>query len=219
MTIKAILWDIDGTLILTEQIMDEVLHGLLEELGHPLPADAFDQFLGLTEEEVYNWVIEKTGASLTLEEWKERTVASFKQQLHRASARADVLGWITRFEAAGLQQAAVSNGMRPIVDANLDFLGLEQRFAFSIAAEDTDAPKPNPKPYLVAAERLGLTPEQCVVVEDSPAGCRAGLAAGMTVIAWPEEPGALTFPDGVNLVNDLAEFDWAAHLPEPIKAD
>jgi len=91
--------------------------------------------------------------------------------------------------------AIVSNSDRMLVDANLRAAGLQVPGLVSVARNDVRFGKPRPEPYLRAAWLLGVDPSDCIVVEDSVPGARAGLAAGMTVIGWPEpHRGDLVFP-------------------------
>src|SRR4051794_24661149 len=85
---------------------------------------------------------------------------------------------------AGVPCALVSASYRRLVDAVLAAVGAEH-FAFSIAGDEVESLKPAPDAYLLAAERLGVPIEQCVVLEDSPTGVRAGEASGAVVVAIP----------------------------------
>ncbi len=82
-------------------------------------------------------------------------------------------------------------------------------FRFSISRNDVANGKPHPEPYLTAAAKLGLPPEACAVIEDSPTGARSAAAAGMLTIAWPQDPG-IAFDAVDHLVEDPAVLDWDA---------
>lgn len=101
-------------------------------------------------------------------------------------------------EKAGVPYAIVSNSDRMLVDANLRAVGLQRPDFISVSRNDVREGKPAAEPYLRGAYLLGVEPSHCIVVEDSVPGARAGLAADMTVIGWPEPHRTdLTFPDGV----------------------
>ena len=82
-------------------------------------------------------------------------------------------------------------------------------FEFAVSRDDVTNPKPDPEPYRLAAQRLGIPPEACAVIEDSPPGARAAKAAGMLTIAWPQHPD-LVFEEADHLVEDPAHLDWDA---------
>ena len=89
--------------------------------------------------------------------------------------------------AAGVPMALVSSSYRVLVDAVLA-QGLGP-FALTVAGDEVGQGKPHPEPYLTAAQRLGVSPARCVVIEDSPSGVAAGEAAGCAVVAVPSVAG------------------------------
>jgi HAD superfamily hydrolase (TIGR01509 family) len=91
--------------------------------------------------------------------------------------------------ADGVPVALCSNSPRVIVDAALRGANLEGAFAATVAGDDGHAPKPAPDPYLAAAAALGVAPQGCVALEDSPTGATSARAAGMRVIGVPSVPG------------------------------
>jgi mannitol-1-/sugar-/sorbitol-6-phosphatase len=111
--------------------------------------------------------------------------------------------------------AVVTSGRRPLATARLGAAGLPLP-AVLVCAEDVAAGKPDPSGYLLVASKLGIPPERCVVVEDSPAGLVAGVAAGATVVGVGER--ALGSPAAV-VVRDLDGFRWdGAALSVPASA-
>jgi beta-phosphoglucomutase-like phosphatase (HAD superfamily) len=92
--------------------------------------------------------------------------------------------------AAGLPCALASSSARPLVEATLRRFGVRARFAAVTTGDDVERAKPAPDVFLLAAERLGVAPRACVVLEDSMAGVRAARAAGMRVVAVPERDPA-----------------------------
>jgi HAD superfamily hydrolase (TIGR01509 family) len=106
------------------------------------------------------------------------------------------------FERQGLRQALVSNSDRIVVNANIRVLGLEEPGFISVSINDVVRGKPDPEPYERAATLLGVAMHHCRVIEDSPTGAQAGLAAGAQTIAWPEDQ-TLEFPSGIRPVEEL----------------
>ncbi|MBF5096413.1 HAD family hydrolase [Azospirillum sp. INR13] len=112
------------------------------------------------------------------------------------------------FAARGLAQACVSNGGRMIVDANMRAMSIPH-FRFSIAREGRRQRQAPSGALPAGAKMLGLPPEACAVIEDSPTGARSAKAAGMLTIAWPQHP-AVVFDTVDHLVEDPAALDWDA---------
>ncbi len=88
-------------------------------------------------------------------------------------------------EKAGIPKAVCTSSRRRVLKKLLGTFHLEPRFAFTLTAEDVTRGKPDPEIYLKAAARFGVLPQQTMVLEDSPAGCTAGHAAGAFVVAVP----------------------------------
>lgn len=108
--------------------------------------------------------------------------------------------------AAGIAQALVSNSWRELMDTVLD--KLDTSFDVSIAGDEIERPKPNPMPYVRAAELLGASTSQTVVLEDSPTGIRAALGAGCTVVGVPLNSDLPPHPR-LTIVESLAQVDLA----------
>ena len=87
---------------------------------------------------------------------------------------------------AGIPMAIATSTMAPYAQQRLEKAGLLPYFQTVVTRNDVDRPKPDPQPYLLAAERLGVDPADCVAVEDSHAGVRAGVAAGMATVMIPD---------------------------------
>jgi len=88
-------------------------------------------------------------------------------------------------------------------------IAMPEALRFALSRDDVTHGKPHPEPYLRAAERLGVHPSACIVVEDSPIGARAAKAAGMITIAWPQHK-TLEFDPVDHLITELNELDWPA---------
>ena len=122
-------------------------------------------------------------------------------------------------EAAGLPKAIATSSRRPFTTTVLGHFGLEPRFRFLLTAEDVTRAKPHPEIYQTAATRLGLTPQQILVLEDSENGCRAAVAARAWTVAVPSQHTLDHEFLGVQLIADsLADpriFQVLGLLPEP----
>jgi beta-phosphoglucomutase-like phosphatase (HAD superfamily) len=209
LAIRAVLWDIDGTLLDSEPWHFAAVAGVCAATGHPLPKDLYDGLLGRSMLEVYALVTALAPLPLSFDAFVTACNDGFIAEIHRVPARPGSLERVEANGDLGLIQACVSNSGRRVVEANMARIALPDRLAFAISRDDVTCGKPDPEPYLQAARRLGLPPESCAVVEDSPIGARAALAAGMLTIAWPQHPG-LAFDPVHRVVDDLGEIDWPA---------
>jgi HAD superfamily hydrolase (TIGR01509 family) len=164
------------------------------ELGAPGSA-------GATVEEVSTWLL-------------RRMAALFARDLPLLPGVLDLLSAAHR---AGIPQALVSSSYRVLVDAVL--AGVPDRpFTVAVAGDEVTHGKPDPESYLLAAHRLGVDPRQCVVLEDTPTGARAGAAAGATVVFCPSVEGAGEAEASWQQVPSLARVsltDLSGWMPAP----
>lgn len=116
--------------------------------------------------------------------------------------------------AEGVPQALVSSSYRILMDAILTGIP-DHPFTVSVAGDEVTRGKPDPEPYVRAAERLGVTPADCVVLEDTAAGCRSGAAAGARVVFCPSVPGAGPAEPGWRQVGSLeaVSYRWLSAWP------
>jgi HAD superfamily hydrolase (TIGR01509 family) len=134
-----------------------------------------------------------------------RELGRRKEELFREAIRGKVqplpgaVALVRRLRESGVKTAVVSSAPRRNVETLLDALGISDGFDALVAEEDAERGKPDPQGYLVAAERLGERPEDCVVIEDAPGGVEAAKRAGMRCIglAAGREPDALACADVV----------------------
>ena len=188
----AILWDVDGTLADSEpwQARSFVLGA--ESLGLSLPENFHDHIVGRSEEDNHAWLVEHCGMPLSLQDWCDVRYREYLAAHHtEVKAIPEAFAIWTAAQETGIPQALVSNSDRMLVQGNIEALGIAQPRMITVTRNDVVKGKPSPEPYLRAAHLLGVAPERCAVMEDSPTGARAGLDAGATVfIVGPAEvPG------------------------------
>jgi HAD superfamily hydrolase (TIGR01509 family) len=181
--LKAVLFDMDGTLVDTEDLWWEAVEHVASTLGYELSDADLPDVLGRPVEHVATLLRRATGSSFV----------SLAADLHREFAtrvegrivvRPGAVGLLDRLPSHGIPIGLVSASPRSIVDTVLRALGAG-RFAVTVTADDTVRSKPAPDPYLLAARVLGVPPTACVAVEDSPAGVRSAESAGCAVLAVP----------------------------------
>ncbi|MGW0735821.1 HAD family hydrolase [Streptomyces sp. NPDC002851] len=182
-----VIFDNDGVLVDSEPIANRILADYLTELGHPTTyEESVRDYMGSAVHRVHDLVESRTGQRLP-EDFDatllRRTVAAFERELKPVPGVTDVLAQLT---AQGVPYCVASSGSHERIRAGHLRTGLDEWFEdeWIFSSEDVGQGKPAPDLYLHAAERMGVPPEECVVVEDSPLGVRAALAAGMTVFGY-----------------------------------
>lgn len=204
----AVLFDCDGVLVDSEPITDRVIIANLARYGLTVTEDEVtDLFLGGTLAGVGE-VAQARGANLP-EIWVDEIYTETFEALARGTPLiAGVMGLLDALDEAGIRYGVGSNGPRAKMEITLGQHGLWERFAKHMAsAHDPGiAAKPAPDVYLSAARQLGVAPERCVVVDDSPSGARGGIAAGAQVIAYgAATPLANLEPLGVPIARSMSQ--------------
>lgn len=184
MSIKAIAWDIDGTLVDSEPLHHRALLAGTAHFGTDLSDIPEERFRGIHMDAVFEEVKPRLPVNLGFEPWIERIREHY---MASAGELRPIEGVLEAMDAAtdyGLLQVCVSNSGRNIVDTNIDALGIADKLRFSISINDVLNGKPDPEPYLAAAERLQLAPTEMIAVEDSLTGAISARAAGMKVVGY-----------------------------------
>ncbi len=209
MTLAAVLFDMDGTLIDSEKLWDIALRDLAASLGGQLSAPARAAMVGtsgpstmrIMQDDLGLASIDTKAASLFL---RERMVELYAEGVPWQPGAQELIDAV---RAAGLPTALVTNTPRPLVNVVLRTMGAE-RFDFTVCGNEVARTKPYPDPYRTAAAALGVEPHRCVVIEDSPVGLASGRAAGCRLLAVPNDV-TLTPDDlvGAALRESLLEVD------------
>lgn len=184
MSVRAILWDLDGVIVNSGEYHFEAYRRLMAEHGRDLPRERFfEELFGRRNYDILQSLL----AGITREE-AER-LAERKERLFRElvagniSALPGARELLRRAHRAGLHQAIVSSTPAANIDLILRTLRVEDCFQAIVGEEDAREGKPHPQGFLVAARRLRVRPAACAVIEDAPAGVEAARAAGMRCIA------------------------------------
>lgn len=193
----AILFDHDGTLVDTEPVWAAAKVALAAEFGGSWTEQDTLDCLGLSMQFTLDRLRER-GVNLPDEEINNLLVAKVHETL--AQQPVEFLPGIERFlsevREAQIPAAVVTNATTSVARRTAN-AAPEGTFSVVIGNDETTHPKPDPQPYLLAAERLGVNPTQCVALEDSPSGVRSATAAGMRVIVVP---GELEVPEELGTV-------------------
>lgn len=191
--LRAVAWDIDGTLIDSEPLHHRALLDACRTYGADL-SDLPDQaFRGIHTGDVWTAIRDRLPAGTVQDEWLDRINAHYVSQRHTLVAEPEAVATIRALAGLGIAQLCVSNSCRSVVDANIDALGISDAIAFSLSLDDVVCGKPDPEPYRRACERLGIAPDEVAAVEDSMSGARSARAAGLYVVGY--RAGGVSFED------------------------
>ena len=181
---KAYLFDCDGTVVDSMPLHYLAWRRALDALSCDFPEELFYKWGGRPVEEILHDLSQAQGLQIPVAEIARIKDGYFHEALPELTAVAEVLEHID--EAHGrIPFAIVSGGGRESVVRSLEQLHLLDRFDTLVCAEDYTRAKPNPEPYLLAAERLGGDPADCLVFEDTQIGIDAAESAGMKWIKVP----------------------------------
>jgi HAD superfamily hydrolase (TIGR01509 family) len=183
--IEAVVFDMDGVLIHSEEVWDEVREAYVRERGGRYDAEVQRAMMGMSSTEWSRYLHETAGVPDEPEAINEEIVRRMLEAYRRRLPLADGAVDAVRRLAARYRLGLASSSNRPLIDAVLDVTGLGQYFAATVSSEEVARGKPAPDVYLEAARRLGVDPTRAAAVEDSHGGIRAAKAAGMRVIAIP----------------------------------
>ena len=183
--IGAVIFDLDGVLIDSEQVWDEVRERLTGELGGTWHEGATRDMMGMSAPEWSAYMHDELGVPLDPDEISDRVVEAVEASYRDTLPLID--GAVAAVERLGARWplGLASSANRPIIDLVLGLADLSDRFAATVSSEEVERGKPAPDVYLEAAGRLDVAPADCAAVEDSSNGLRSAAAAGMCVIAVP----------------------------------
>ena len=232
--ISAIMFDLDGTLIQSEKlkalsyaIAVQHLRGLSEP--DPRAIEAYREIVGAARDSASRHIMESLGLDFDLrplmvqqgasEPWEVLTAMRTEiydnmvadPQVIRDNQWPYTIGLLRVARDNGCQTALATMSLREEALHVLRALDIEESLDEVLTREDVQNPKPDPEIYLLAAEKLGVQPQDCLVLEDSPNGVRAGVAAGMNVIAV-----ATPFTIAGLHSSQVLEHAWMVHEPDAL---
>ena len=183
--IEAVVFDLDGVIVDSEQVWDDVREQLARERGGRWHEDAQAAMMGMSSPEWSAYMHDEIGLEESPEEINDevvrRMLARYRESLPLLDGAVDSV----RRLASVFTLAVASSSNRPLIEAVLETAGIAELFAVTVSSEEVERGKPAPDVYLEAARRLGVEPTRCAAIEDSSNGIRAAHAAGMRVIVLP----------------------------------
>ncbi len=214
--IAAVVFDMDGVLVDSEERWDRARRELVAETGGTWRDDATHAMMGMSSPEWSAYVRDELGVPLPAPEINTRVVehllAGYEAGLPLIPGAVEA---VRRVAALGRPLGLASSSNREVIDLVLERAGLAPLFSATVSSEEVARGKPSPDVYLEALRRLGVAAQAATAVEDSSNGLRAAAAAGMRVVAIPH-PAFPPAPDALALAHVVlggpGELDAAAVL-------
>ncbi|HEU6444199.1 MAG TPA: HAD family phosphatase [Gaiellaceae bacterium] len=185
--IDAVVFDLDGLLLDTEQVWDEVREELTRERGGRWHDRAQADMMGMSSTEWSHYMHDRLGLSEPPEELNRLVVERMQERYRDGLPLIDGAVEAVRRLAGRWPLGLASSSNRPLIDLALDRMGVAELFRATVSSEEVERGKPAPDVYVEAARRLGVAPERTAAVEDSANGIRSAKAAGMRVVAIPNK--------------------------------
>jgi len=181
----AVVFDLDGVLLDSEQRWNEAKEALVRETGGTWRDEAPHVMMGMSSPEWSAYLMNDLAVPLGQPEINREVVRRMEDGYRAGLPLLPGAGETVRALAARWPLGLASSSNRELIDLFLELAGFGDAFRVTVSSEEVARGKPSPDAYLEAASRLGADPARCVAIEDSSNGIRAGHAAGMAVIAVP----------------------------------
>jgi HAD superfamily hydrolase (TIGR01509 family) len=181
---KGVIFDMDGLMLDTEPIYRSSLVQASEELGYSVHEDLHHSFIGRSIPEWQAALMQTFGDDYPRFRKRRRQLWEQHVQELGVAEKAGLRELLDQLDEDGLRKGIATSSSRP--DALLCLGRLANRFDAIVTGDEVEQGKPAPDIFLLAAQRLGLSPEHCLVLEDSQSGAQAALAAGMSVVVVPD---------------------------------
>lgn len=186
MSISAVIFDLDGLMIDSEPLSKEAWERLLGEYGMELSDAEFRSAIGLDPMTTAEYMKRIKKLNVDDEELLSRAEAMHMEVVITEAEPIDGLkGLIEILSGKGIKLGVASNSHEGYVESALQTIQMRDYFSCVVTVDHVNKGKPHPEVYLQAARCLDVEPEQCLAIEDSPAGLQAAIAAGMRAIAVP----------------------------------
>lgn len=210
---RAVIFDMDGTLLDTESVFRTIVYEVCDELGFPMTEDVHRAMVGSSHERTNQLLIEAYGVSFPYSLFDEKCRVSMRARMHEdVPLKPGAREILEELRARRIPAAIATSSRRQHATHHLGTAGLIGMFETIVTRDDVVHPKPHPEPYLTAAGRLGVAPGHCLALEDSHAGVRAAHAAGMQTVMVPDlvHPSAEIRALGIAVLTSLEDVRRAA---------
>ncbi len=180
-----VVFDLDGVLLDTERLYTAAAQAVVGRYGKRYGWEEKLELMGRAEFEAARLLVDRLGLPLTPAEYVAERGAELARLVTASEPVAGAPELVEQLERRGVPRAVATSSSRPWFELKTRHHAWFRHFPVVVCGDDPEVPrlKPDPSIFLVAARRLGAMPERCLVFEDSPAGVRAAVAAGMQVVA------------------------------------
>jgi len=187
--IKAVIFDVDGTLLDTERIYMQAWKDAAKELGYVITDELLRKTRAINVKDAAKIFESEIGNGFSYDKTRAVRVRIAEEIIERESPilKSGVVELLTFLREKGIRLSVASSTNTKTTKEHLQTNGIADWFEVIVGGDMITKGKPNPDIFLKAAELLGEEPENCIVVEDSPAGIRAGSAAGMKTVLVPDQ--------------------------------
>lgn len=218
--LKAVIFDVDGTLLDTERIYMQAWKDAAAELGYEITDELLRKTRAINVKDAARIFETEIGNGFSYEKTRVGRVRIAEEIIKRESPilKPGVTELLAYLQAKGIRLSVASSTHQKGTREHLSESGILEPFEVVVGGDMVTRGKPNPDIFLKAAALLGLAPEECVVVEDSPAGIRAAYAAGMKAVLVPDQ-AAIT-QEIIGLSDAVLEslLDMPAYVEGRLKA-
>jgi len=209
--LKAVIFDMDGVLVDSEPWHYEIETTLFKKLGLNVSEELHHTYIGTAGDLMYSDLKEKFEILLTLEEllkWDEEYRINIFSEMRGINPNPGVIELLKELKTSGIKLAVATSSVPGIVEMILKKCGIDSFFETVITTVQAGKSKPAPDVYMLAAERIGISPENCVVFEDSFNGIRAAKGASMYCIAYqPHNVFVQNTSEADKLINSFKEIN------------
>ena len=205
MNYKAVLFDMDGVIVASEQLHVAAFQATLKKYGYNLTHEQYKQFFaGRTDEAGFNLYFESIGKTADLALIMDEKAKQYLQlATNKLIPYPNIVEFIDNLIKKKIKLALVTSSLRVEAEITLKTFNLTDSFSVVITAEDIVHSKPNPEGYLKGAKILRIDPGECIVIEDAPKGVQAAKSAGMRVVAVTNTHTKDELKDATIIVDEL----------------
>ena len=185
--IEAIIFDMDGTLVDTEPFNTEIERRQFRLNKIVISEENHQKYLGVASDAMWKEIAEQHNLRIPVEELIEQNHLEsirYFTEIEKIPVMPGLVDLLEKLQDKKYPMAVASSSTPEIIDLILDKTNLKNYFQVIVSAEQAGKSKPEPDVFLLAAQKLGIQPANCLVVEDSENGIKAALAAGMTCVAY-----------------------------------